>query len=56
MRSREKKEADELRMFELKQQKKREKQGDISPLGFCSNLIFETEKSEFYGVSVDYRL
>ena len=37
-RSREKKEADELRMFELKQQKK--SIGDISPLGFCSNSNF----------------
>jgi len=40
VRSREKKEADELRMFELKQQKKEKSIGDISPLGFCSNSSF----------------
>ena len=50
VRSREKKEADELRMFELKQQKKREKhRGTLVPWAFAQILIFETEKSELVG-------
>ena len=45
VRSRKKREANELRMFELKQQKKKEKQkGHQSPLSFCSNPQFGKER------------
>ena len=52
VRSREKKEADELRMFELKQQKKREKHRGHQSLGFLlkfqfANLPFEREEIPF---------
>ena len=44
-RSRKKKEGEEQRMFELKQQKKREKhKGHLSPLGFCT-IRYLTEES-----------
>ena len=40
VRSREKKEAYELRMFERNSKRKEKSIGDISPLGFCSNPNF----------------